>query len=63
MDSTFEYCNEQPARIIFILLLTPILFMKGFMNKDIFVMVFAILLFLCEFYWMTFTRPKIYIPK
>ena len=46
MDSTFEYCNEQPARIIFILLLTPILFMKGFMNKDIFVMVFAILLFL-----------------
>ena len=48
MDSTFEYCNEQPARIIFILLLTPILFMKGFMNKDIFVMVFAILLFLCE---------------
>jgi hypothetical protein len=62
MDSIFEYCNEQPARFILVLLLTPILFMRGFSNKDVFVMAFAIILFLCEFYWMTFTRPHIYIP-
>ena len=32
-------------------------------NKDAIVMAIAIVLFLCEFYWMTFTKPKIYIPK
>jgi hypothetical protein len=63
MDTTFEYCNENNARIIFILIITPLLFIRGISNKDAIVMAIAIVLFLCEFYWMTFTKPKIYIPK
>jgi hypothetical protein len=62
MENSFDFCNDQPGRIIAILLIAPILLFKGYTYKDTFIMVFAIILFIWDFYWLTFTKPNIYIP-
>ena len=57
----FEFCNDQPGRVIAVLIIAPILFMKGYDYNDKFIMMFSIILFIWDFYWLAFTKPNVYI--
>lgn len=48
--------TDQPGRILAVFVLAPLIFMKGLKYKDVFLIVFAVVLFLWDLYWLL-TEP------
>lgn len=56
-----EWLNDQPGRFIALFIIAPVLLLKGLYYKDTFIIGFAIILFLWDFYWIITSRPNKYI--
>lgn len=56
----FEFYNDQPGRIIALIIIVPILFYKGIKYNDLFIILFSIILFLWDLYWLLTSKPNSY---
>ena len=59
--NTFEFCNDQPGRLLAVFLFAPILIYKGHKYSDNFLILFGLLLFLWDLYHILYTKPNIKI--
>lgn len=57
----FNFCNDQPGRILAVFIIAPILLCKGVYYNDWFVIFFAIILFIWELYHIIYTKPNHYL--
>ncbi len=51
--------TDQPGRVFAILIFSPLLIYKGIIYEDIILILFGILLFLWDLYWVMNYPPKI----
>lgn len=58
---TFEFCNDQPGRLLAVFLFAPVLIYKGYKYSDKFLILFGLLLFLWDLYHILYTKPNIKI--
>lgn len=57
----FEFCNDQPGRLLAVFLFAPILLFKGYKYSDNFLILFGFLLFIWDLYHVLYTKPNIKI--
>ena len=50
--------TDQPGRVLAVFVIAPILLYKGMKYKDYFILLFAIILFLWDLYWLLTKPPK-----
>lgn len=48
--------TDQPGRVLAVFVVSPILLFKGLKYKDYFIIIFAIILFFWDLYWIL-TKP------
>lgn len=60
---SLDFCNDQPGRLVALIIVAPILFYKGLKYNDLFIIVFSIVLFLWDLYWLLTSKPNSYIDK
>ena len=58
MKNYFEFCNDQPGRLVAVFIIAPILLLKGLHYDDYFIICFSILLFIWDLYHMIFSKPN-----
>ena len=58
-----DFCNDQPGRLVALIIVAPILFYKGLKYNDLFIIAFSIVLFLWDLYWLVTSKPNSYIEK
>jgi len=51
--------TDQPGRIIAVFVIAPIIAYKGYIYKDIFLLIFSILLLLWDSYWLIYKEPRV----
>lgn len=49
--------SDQPGRVLAVLVFAPIIFWKGLVYKDIFLVAFSVLLFAWDLFWILFKAP------
>ena len=49
--------SDQPGRILAVFVFAPILLFKGIKFRDLFIIVFAVLLFTWDLYWLIYKAP------
>lgn len=54
----FIFCNDQPGRLLAVFIIAPILLYKGIFYNDIFIIIFAIILFIWDLYHILYTKPN-----
>lgn len=59
MVNIYRVCNDQPGRVLACFLFAPIIGFKGIDYKDAFLILFAILLFSWDMYWIIFKAPAV----
>lgn len=52
-----EHLTDQPGRFLAVFVFGPILLYKGISYRDMFLIVFAILLIIWDAYWILFKAP------
>ena len=60
MDS-FEFCNDQPGRLLAVFFFAPVLIYKGYEYSDKFLILFGLILLLWDLYHILYTKPNISI--
>ncbi len=55
---TFDFCNDQPGRLIAVFVFSPLILWRGYKYDDVFLVIFALTLFLWDFYHIIFSRPN-----
>lgn len=50
--------TDQPGRVLAVLVFAPLIFYKGCKYQDLFLIIFAILLFVWDLYWLTSKPPR-----
>lgn len=53
-----EVLSDQPGRVLAVFVFAPILLYKAVIYKDVFIAVFAALLFVWDLFWLLFRDPK-----
>jgi len=53
-----DFCNDQPGRLLAVFVISPILLCKGVFYNDLFIIIFAILLFCWDLYHIVYTKPN-----
>jgi hypothetical protein len=59
MNNSFEFCNDQPGRILAVFIIAPILMIKGLHYNDYFIIYFAVILFIWDLYHIIYSKPNI----
>ena len=55
--------SEQPGRLIAVLIFAPLLIYKGYNYEDYYLIIFGILLFIWDLFWIiTYPAKKVEIP-
>ena len=58
-ESQFNvFTSDQSGRILAVFLVAPILFSKGIIYNDEFIIIFAVILFLWDLHWLCVKPPK-----
>ena len=57
-SSRFSFCNDQPGRALAIFVFSPLLLYRAHTHKDIYIGIFAVILFVWNMYFMMYTRPN-----
>ena len=55
--------TDQPGRVLAIFVFAPLILFKGLKYQDAFLIVFAILLFIWDLYWLLFKAPNKQVKK
>lgn len=50
--------SDQPGRVLAVLVFAPLILYKGYKYHDRFLIIFAILLFIWDLYWLTSKPPR-----
>lgn len=50
--------TDQPGRLCAVFYIAPILFLKGIEYNDLFIIIFAIVLFCWDLYWIIYKKPN-----
>ena len=54
----FNLSNDQPGRLCAVFIVAPILFYKGLQYNDFFIILFSIVLFLWDLFWICTSEPN-----
>lgn len=54
-----DFCNDQPGRLLAVCVISPILLYKGNMYNDYFILLFALVLFFWDLYWLCTSKPNV----
>ena len=57
-SSRFSFCNDQPGRALAIFVFSPLLLYRAYTHKDMYIGIFAVILFVWNMYFMMYTRPN-----
>ena len=57
-SSRFSFCNDQPGRALAIFVFSPLLLYRAYTHKDMYIGIFAVILFVWNMYFMIYTRPN-----
>lgn len=57
-DKWIQSINDQPGRFLAVFFFAPILFIKGYRYHDMFIICFAIVLFVWDLYWLIYKKPR-----
>jgi len=49
--------TDQPGRVIAVFVISPVLFYKGYIYNDYFILLFSIILFCWDLYWLVCKSP------
>jgi hypothetical protein len=51
------FSNEQPGRLLAVFILAPIIAYKSYVYNDLFLLIFSIMLFIWDLYWLICKEP------
>jgi hypothetical protein len=58
MSNSFEFCNDQPGRLLAVFIIAPILMIKGLHYNDYFIIYFSVILFIWDLYHIIYSKPN-----
>jgi len=58
MSNSFEFCNDQPGRLLAVFIIAPILMIKGLHYNDYFIISFSVILFIWDLYHIIYSKPN-----
>jgi hypothetical protein len=58
MNNSFEFCNDQPGRLLAVFIIAPILMIKGLHYNDYFIISFSLILFIWDLYHIIYSKPN-----
>jgi hypothetical protein len=49
--------TDQPGRLFAVFILAPLIAYKGYIYNDVFLLIFSIMLFIWDLYWLIYKDP------